>query len=85
MDKTSTTVMVRGPKRPVPKVIDCKSEEGLTIGLIDSILSVSAILRSRLETLVITHIVKEALSDLNCDTDLQKVVSIAKDNLLDGY
>lgn len=51
--------------------IDCRSEEGITIGLIDSIISICRILARR--DLEQTDNIKEALIDLAHDEDVHKV------------
>lgn len=52
------------------KTIDCRSEEGVTIGLIDSLISISRILRHRDLN---SYDIKEALRDLYEDEDAKYV------------
>jgi hypothetical protein len=54
------------------KTISCRSEEGVTIGLIDSIISISRVLSKRKFN---TKQIKEALADLRCDEDLQNILN----------
>ena len=57
------------------QTIDCRSEEGITIGLIDAIISISRILSKRnLET----EQIKQALADLKSDEDLSSILSICR-------
>lgn len=55
----------------LPNNIDCRSEKGVTIGLIDSIISICRILAKRDWE---DNDVKEALTDLRNDTDVLQVV-----------
>lgn len=50
------------------EVIDCRSEEGVTIGLIDAIITQARILRRRQFD---AYHIREALKDLRSDEDLQ--------------
>lgn len=53
------------------QIIDCRSEKGITIGLIDSIISICRILKDR----NLNHEeVKEALKDLKSDEDLKFIL-----------
>jgi hypothetical protein len=52
--------------------LDCRSEEGITVGLIDALISISRVLRPRLEEVRGTH-VREALKDLAGDDDFQYI------------
>ncbi len=54
-------------------MIDCKSEEGITIGLIDAIISISRILSKRDFN---TIFIQAALLDLRSDTDLKSILKI---------
>jgi hypothetical protein len=56
------------------KLIECKSEEGITIGLIDAIISIARILKDRDLS---SNDIKEALLDLKADSDLKFIL---KDN-----
>lgn len=53
--------------KPEGKVIDCRSDEGKIIGLIDSILTISEILNERLsdQNAIMTDGIKEALKDMH--------------------
>lgn len=60
---------------------ECKTEEGITIGLIDSLLAISKVLRPRLESLVNSKYegnsyesIGEALKDLNADSDIRECI-----------
>jgi hypothetical protein len=58
--------------------VGCKSEEGILVGLIDSILTVATIVSARLQELdseKISKSVLEALADLFQDSDLRFVIS----------
>lgn len=52
--------------------IDCRSEEGITIGLIDGIISIARVLAKRD---IHDPEVKEALMDLCLDEDLSKILN----------
>lgn len=53
---------------------DCRSEEGVTVGLIDAIMTMSRLLSRR----NLSHpAVQEALKDLNADEDLQMLLETA--------
>lgn len=56
------------------RVVDCRSEEGITIGLIDALLSIGRVLASRIaeaDQQVLGFGVKDALTDLAQDEDLR--------------
>ncbi len=50
---------------------DCRSEEGITVGLVDAIISILRILAKRDLT---TPAVREALMDLGDDEDFEKIL-----------
>ena len=50
---------------------DCRTQEGITIGLIDSIITISRVLKSRDFN---TYEIKEALKDLRVDEDLKFIL-----------
>jgi hypothetical protein len=50
---------------------DCRTEEGITIGLIDSIIIISRILAKRKLN---TPQIQEALKDLGSDEDLESIL-----------
>jgi hypothetical protein len=54
--------------------IDCRSDEGVTVGLIDAIISIARILVHRD---VSPRVVKEALADLADDEDVAAVMFAA--------
>ena len=51
---------------------DCRSEIGITVGLIDSLISISRILKDRLSD---NKEITEALKDLQNDEDLKKILN----------
>lgn len=53
-------------------ITDCRTEESITVGLIDAIISISRVLRYR--NLKDSNAVKEALKDLRQDKDLYYVM-----------
>lgn len=56
------------------KIVDCRSEEGITVGLIDSIISICRLLSKRdMEDISI----KEALKDLSADEDFNFILNKA--------
>lgn len=55
--------------------IDCRSEEGITVGLVDAIISILRVLAVRDMSL---ESVQEALLDLCSDSDLSTVLSALK-------
>ncbi len=64
---------------------DCRSEEGVTVGLIDSLMAISRVLKPRLEAIVTSKYegysygpLGEALMDLNADSDLRECVDFIK-------
>lgn len=57
-------------------VIDCRSYEGVTIGLIDSIITICRVLSTR--DMLSHSQVKEALLDLAQDEDVRLVMELAK-------
>ena len=60
-------------------ITDCREQDGITIGLIDSIITISRILRDRDLT---SPDVLEALNDLGQDED---VMHLLVDNLRDDF
>lgn len=54
---------------------DCKSEEGITVGLVDALISIARVLASRDFSPLV---VKEALLDLADDDDMRKILNVAK-------
>lgn len=57
-------------------ILDCRSEEGITVGLIDALISIGRILSKR--DLNSSQHVKEALKDFVVDTDMCLILSIAE-------
>lgn len=53
---------------------DCDSEEGITVGLIDSIISISKVLSRRLDGNALSDAIHEALKDLMDSKDLKAVL-----------
>jgi hypothetical protein len=62
-------------KQKLTKTIDCRSDEGVTIGLIDTLITVSRVLSDRDFSSIA---VKEALKDLAEDKDLSAIMDVAK-------
>jgi hypothetical protein len=60
-------------------VIDCRSEEGVTVGLIDAMISIARVLCPRLERYhdADDSNILEALKDLASDEDIARIVSWA--------
>lgn len=56
---------------------NCKSEEGITVGLIDSLMTISSIVNQRLKMLTLTPAIEESLKDLGSDKDLEGVILLA--------
>lgn len=56
---------------------DCRTESGITIGLIDSLISIARVLAPRLASASESSIA-EALADLNGDTDIKTILDHAK-------
>ena len=56
---------------------DCRSQEGVTVGLIDSIITISRVLQQRLKHHK-TPAIKDALNDLIHDEDFNKVLDFAR-------
>lgn len=59
------------------KTIDCRSEEGVLIGLIDSIISISRIVGPMIEKMgrdELTQGVHDAMKDLTTDEDVWKIL-----------
>lgn len=54
-------------------MIDCRSEEGITIGLIDAMISIARVLARR--DLEESQAVKEALADLHADEDIALIMN----------
>ena len=52
--------------------VDCRSEEGITIGLIDSLISIARVLSKR--DLKASDQIKEALKDLRSDEDIAFII-----------
>lgn len=61
-------------------ITDCKSPTGITIGLIDSLISISRVLAPRLKGKNINKKVLEALDDLYQDKDLLRILTCGNDN-----
>lgn len=59
------------------KTIECKSDEGVIVGLIDSLMSISRVLVEKLEHGGISEEVKEALLDLKSDVSFNDIVKLA--------
>ena len=55
------------------EIIDCRTELGITIGLIDSIITIGRILRKRNLT---NYQIKEALKDLQSDEDINYLLNL---------
>lgn len=55
---------------------DCRSEEGITVGLIDSVIALSRVINQRLRVLNLTPAVEEALKDLASDADLKNILKL---------
>lgn len=55
---------------------DCRSDDGVTIGLIDSLIFISRVLAER--DLTDNENVKEALKDLNDDEDFNVIIAAAR-------
>lgn len=53
---------------------DCRTEEGITVGLIDGMITTVRVLKQRLSMLQSTPAVEEALKDLHNDTDLKSIL-----------
>jgi hypothetical protein len=53
---------------------DCRSEEGITVGLIDALIALSRVVNQRLKVLQLTPAVEEAIKDLKSDTDLKNIL-----------
>lgn len=53
---------------------DCRTEEGITVGLIDSLITTSRVLKHRLSILQLTPAIEEALKDLKSDKDLKSIL-----------
>lgn len=56
---------------------DCRSEEGITVGLIDSIITACRILSKRQ---LRGHAITEALNDMRADRDVLKVICNFKED-----
>jgi hypothetical protein len=61
--------------------LDCRSEEGVTVGLIDALITLARVLTDRDFT---PPAVVEALKDLADDEDIQKIMNLAKRSASDG-
>lgn len=61
----------------MPTVTDCRSEEGITVGLIDSLISISRVLHVRLQDELPTAVV-DALQDLGSDFDFNYIATKAQ-------
>lgn len=53
---------------------DCRSEEGVTVGLIDAIISISRILAERIRNFPMERSVEDAMCDLLADEDMSFVM-----------
>lgn len=53
---------------------DCRTEDGITVGLVDSLITIGRILKQRLVMLKSTPAIEEALKDLKNDTDLKFIL-----------
>lgn len=68
-------------------IVDCRSEEGITIGLIDAIISIARVLSPRLDSLALhkvegkpgrqLDVINESLADLAADEDVHNVFAWA--------
>ena len=57
---------------------DCRSEEGITVGLVDAIISIARVLARRPFS---PPVVKEALADLRNDDDVNIVMGVTTESL----
>lgn len=60
---------------PVLSGTDCREEDGITVGLIDSLMAISKVLAPRLAGMDQNHAIAEALADLRSDSFLLSVFS----------
>lgn len=61
------------PEEPAPQVVsttDCRSDEGVTVGILDSVITLCRLYKGR----EITPAVREALRDLAADEDFAKLL-----------
>ncbi len=65
----------RMDKNPSDVVVDCASDDGVTIGLIDAIMSISQVLVDRLDEDLDTESVREALKDLRSNPKVLFIVT----------
>ena len=61
---------------PVSTATDCRSYEGINVGLIDTIITTCRVLAKRE---LYGHAVTEALNDMRADSDVLKIVCAFKD------
>lgn len=66
---------------PTETYTDCRSEEGITVGLIDTIMTAARILAGRDLS---SAPVKEALRDMAHDEDVKLVMELAQSQWADG-
>lgn len=64
-------------REPVSTSTDCRSYEGVNVGLIDSIITACRVLAKRQ---LYGHAVTEALNDMRADRDVLKIVANFKDD-----
>ena len=57
---------------------DCRSEDGITVGLIDAVISICRVLLPRLEENDSSPDVVEALRDLHSDVDFSSLDTLAR-------
>lgn len=62
---------------PDETTTDCRTEVGITVGLIDSLISISRILKNRIDTT--DEDILGALADLRDDEDLKKILTKNED------
>jgi len=63
-------------RQPNESVLDCRSEEGITVSLIDALIAIGRVLARR--DLGSSGHVKEALKDLALDADIQLILASAE-------
>jgi hypothetical protein len=63
---------------------DCRSEEGVTVGLIDSMIAIARVLAPRLNMGAYSHPVAEALRDFWDDRDVRDV-EMAATGIIRGF
>jgi hypothetical protein len=70
-ERTEKQQKITAKKEKMKSTTDCRTEEGITVGLIDSLMAISRVLSQRLKINKRTPAINEALMNLRSDDDIE--------------